>query len=392
MKPAVLFFNTCLLTAISLSTTAFAQDAKVKNKKEDQAVRAEINTLVERIRQLSTQLGPGNKINIQVHQYNHDMSPLAAEGLPAKIQTHRMPVLPSLKAGIGIIMSPNTAANGVLVSAVTPNGPAAKAGIRSGDVLITINTTPINASGAEGLAKARLALGKLVVNQSVPVTYARSGKTGRTTITASTISRAVMFSGNDGSVRPIPGSSQKNIFMHSFSSEDRKALDEVLAFTDCERSGKQICPTPPFFEAMRWQGLNLASIDAELGRYFGTSQGALVINAGPELSVIQSGDVIQKIDDNSTVSPREVMSQLREKKYGDVVKFTLLRNRQLLTLNVKAPQTKPLDFMTPPMPPMPPSPPSPSSAPKPPAPPSHPTPPSAPSPPKAPPATPPTFG
>jgi hypothetical protein len=388
MKPTTMFFNGCLLTALSLSPMAFAEDAKVRTKKEDQAIRTEINTLVDRIRQLSTQLGPDSKINIQVHQYNRNMSPLAVDGLPAKIQVHRMPGLPSNKAGIGIIMSPNSAANGVMVTAVTPNGPAAKAGIRSGDVLIAINNASINASGAEGLAKARLALGKLVANQSVPVTYARGGKTGKTTIKADNISRAVMFSGNDGSMLPIPGSGQKNIFMHSFSSEDREALDKVLAFTNCESSGKEICPTPPFFEAMRWQGLNLASIDAELGRYFGTTQGALVINAGPELSTLQSGDVIQKIGANNTPSPREVMNQLREKKQGDIVKFTVFRDRKLLSLDVKTPKTKLLDFMAPPMPPIPPNPPS---APKPPAPASLPTPPSAPAPPKAPPALPPTF-
>jgi S1-C subfamily serine protease len=377
MKHSTLFFYTCVLIAGWLSQNATAQDTKTSTTKEDQAVRVEINTLVDRIRQLSKQLGPDNKINIQVHQFNDEMPSLAADNFPAKIEVHRMSGPASYKVGIGIIMSPNSAANGVLVRAVTPNGPASKAGIRSGDVLIAINNTPIDASGAQGLAKARLALGKLTANQSVPVTYARSGKTGKATITAENIQRAVMFSGTNGNTQAIPAT-QKNIFMHSFSNDDGKALDEVLAFANCERSGKKGCQAPRFFEAMRWQGLNLASIDEELGRYFGTTQGALVINAGVELSAIHSGDVIQKIDANTTSSPREVMTQLRQKKQGDLITFTVLRNRQLLSLNVKAPQTKLLNFIpSPPAPPVAPTPPKAPSAAAPPAPPVPPAPPSS---------------
>ncbi|MGO4779667.1 hypothetical protein AB4084_29760, partial [Lysobacter sp. 2RAB21] len=48
---------------------------------------------------------------------------------------------------------------------------------------------------------------------------------------------------------------------------------------DC--NGKP-CPMPLISEALRWNGLNLASLDTKLGRYFGTDRGVLVLSAGPE--------------------------------------------------------------------------------------------------------------
>ena len=42
-------------------------------------------------------------------------------------------------------------------------------------------------------------------------------------------------------------------------------------------------------EAFRWNGLNLASVDAKLGRYFGTDRGVLVLSSGPDLAGLQAG-------------------------------------------------------------------------------------------------------
>ena len=79
---------------------------------------------------------------------------------------------------------------------------------------------------------------------------------------------------------------------------------------DCK--GKN-CRVPMLAEAFRWNGLNLASVDAKLGRYFGTDRGVLVLSAGPDLAGLQPGDVIHKIDGSAVDSPREAMEALRAK-------------------------------------------------------------------------------
>jgi PDZ domain-containing secreted protein len=101
--------------------------------------------------------------------------------------------------------------------------------------------------------------------------------------------------------------------------------------------GQKDCDLPAFFQAFRWQGLNLASVDATLGRYFGTDHGVLVLSSGPELKGLQAGDVIQGIAGKPVKSPRDVMSVLREKDAGSQVKLELLRDRKTMAVLVTVP-------------------------------------------------------
>src|SRR3546814_949207 len=40
------------------------------------------------------------------------------------------------------------------------------------------------------------------------------------------------------------------------------------------------CDMPTLMSAFRWNGLNLATVDKQLGRYFGTDHGVLVLSNG----------------------------------------------------------------------------------------------------------------
>lgn len=113
-------------------------------------------------------------------------------------------------------------------------------------------------------------------------------------------------------------------------------------------------------EAFRWNGLNLASVDAQLGRYFGTDTGVLVLSTGPALGQLQAGDVIRRVDGKSVDTPRAVMDALRDKPADSTVAVEYLRDRVAGTIQLKVPKTMPF----PPMPPMPPAPPAPPHPPK----------------------------
>lgn len=118
-------------------------------------------------------------------------------------------------------------------------------------------------------------------------------------------------------------------------------------------------------EAFRWNGLNLASVDKQLGRYFGTDTGVLVLSTGPALGQLQAGDVIQRVGGKQVGSPRAVMDALRDKPEGSNVDVDYLRDRKSNRAQIKVPKAMPF----PPMPPMPPIPPLPPAPPAPPAPP-----------------------
>lgn len=113
-------------------------------------------------------------------------------------------------------------------------------------------------------------------------------------------------------------------------------------------------------EAFRWNGLNLASVDAQLGRYFGTDSGVLVLSTGPALEQLQAGDVIRRVDGKSVDTPRAVMDALRDKPADSTVAVDYLRDRVSASTQLKVP--KAMSFPT--IPPMAPAHPAPPQSPK----------------------------
>lgn len=392
-----------LALVIAAALTVGAAQAKEPAKAptaQQQATRAEIDRLIERIELLSKQLGENADVRVIVHRDGHP-APRAWEGHDSP--GHSGP-------GLGIVMAANPAAGGVRIVAVTPDSPAMKSGIRSGDVLLSVDGKAIAGSGTKAVESARHLLADLKQGQLVKLHYARQGKTRDASVKADAISRAMMLNWDES--EPMANAR----IMRDFSRDQRKHVTMLPPAVEREiqrmgpmhgcAPGKDDCDLPALYQAFRWQGLNLASVDASLGHYFGTDKGVLVLSSGPDIKGLQSGDVIQRVAGSEVDSPRDVMRALRDKSSGSQLKFEVLRDRKAMALNVTVPKSRPLPFMmpppAPPAPPAPPTPPSPhaphAAPPEPPAPPTPlttraphaaPLPPSAPRAPRAAPPPPP---
>jgi membrane-associated protease RseP (regulator of RpoE activity) len=385
---------------------------------QQQAARDEIDRLVKRIEELSKQLGDDGDVRVivkQGHRHPGDRPEAfewderdgegnirkdvrikrlgpgeAPEAMPGgKWRVEGVPPpgdFGMAGPGLGIVMAANAASTGVKIAAVTPDSPAMKAGIRSGDVVLQVNGKAIPGNGNEAVENARKMIGELKKGQVVKLRYARQGKTYDASITADDIQRVMAFR-REGP-RMGPGEHWKHEDIeHLLPPGVDMEIQRIGPRGDCGK-GKKDCGMPMMYEAFRWQGLNLASIDSELGRYFGTSKGVLVLSSGEEMKGLQSGDVIQKVGGAAVESPRDVMRALREKDSGSKVAFEVLRDKRAMAVNVVVPESRPLPFITPPPPP--PAPPAPPAAPPPPgapraAMPAPPAPPAAPTPPPAPP-------
>ncbi len=343
-----------------------------------QATQAEINRLVERIEVLSRQLGEDGDVQVIVRRGQYaamralDHGDMEHRSLIEGHAQGRNGFLPG--PGLGIVLAPNPAAAGVRIVAVTPDSPALAAGLRSADVLLSVDGKSIAGSGSKAVENARSLLGGLKQDQKVLLRYAREGKLHDTSVKADSI-RRVMVLNRDGGKHRRPGLLAPDVAME---------IERIGPIARCAK-GDEDCGMPALFQAFRWQGLNLASIDASLGRYFGTDSGVLVLSSGPDLKGLQSGDVIRKIDGSTVQSPREVMRELREKHSGTRLQVEVLRDRKPMPVTLTVPKSRPLPFMIPP-PPVPPAPPAPPRPPHAapsalPAPPAPPTPPAAPPPP-----------
>ncbi|KFN43528.1 PDZ domain-containing protein [Arenimonas oryziterrae] len=350
---------------------------------QQQAARAEIERLTQRIEELSKQTGDDTRVRVIVRR--SDDAPRAMQGRDGDVQRieqrWRMPPEAMQgRPGLGIVMAPNPAASGVRIAAVTPESPAAKAGLRTGDVLLSVDGKKIAGNGTAAVESARGLLGDLKQDQTVRLSYAREGKTFDASVKADAIRRVMVFN-REGGDMPMRGPGRGGDHMMVLSPQVEMDIERMGGpMRHCE-SGKEDCHLPAMMQAFRWQGLNLASVDASLGRYFGTSKGVLVVSSGPELKGLQSGDVIQRVAGSDVASPRDVMRALRERKEGEQVKVDVLRDHKAAAVTLTVPKARALPFMAPPPPP--PAPPAPPAVPRTPgvAPPPPPAPPAAPAPP-----------
>lgn len=391
---------TAVAFALTLASGAAARIADTDEKALIEA-RAELARAAKRVAELSRKLG------YPAH------APVLAER-----RFERRPVL-------GVVLAADDE-RGVRVAGVTPDSGAAKAGLRGGDRIVSIDGRALKEG--DGLARAdqaRQLLGNLDVKRPVAIEYERDGKRASVEVAPQLGERAVILSdarglrlggpvgvmeGVDGALEMeadsierfagMDGPQARRIIRHEIRGTGAGDIEEIelapapgvaprvhreiirLGPGDC---GGKPCRLPVIAEALRWNGLNLASVDAQLGRYFGTDRGVLVLSIAPEFAGLQAGDVIRSIDGKPVTSPREAMAALRGRDAGSKVDVAYLRDRKPATTQVTVPKAMPLHV--PLAPPAPPAPPAPDAPPAPPAPAPLPTPGALPAPP-APPAAP----
>jgi hypothetical protein len=333
-------FIPLILAAGFISTSAFAQNSTA-NTADQKATRAEIETLTKRIEALAKQLDGDTKVRIMIVEKsesgdgknierriisngpnNQEMEWIEKNGG----QKHKMlKHTGEPRVGLGIVMSPNTEGSGVKIAAVSPKGPAKDAGLQAGDIITSVDGKSLTGKDSVGLQQARNVLKNLKDGQSVKIGYSRAGKNAVSTVKAGKIEREMIVN----------------------------------------REYRRTAPDAPHMAyATRWQGLNMAELNPQLGRYFGTSSGVLVLSPNKGFANLQPGDVITKVDGKTVVNSRDVLKSMRGKKEGEKINLNILRDRKALTISVTAPKPPAMDIPPPPPPPAPQAPPKPPIPPK----------------------------
>ncbi len=235
------------------------------------------------------------------------------------------------RARLGIIMQVEASANdsiGATIVSVTPASPAAKAGLRAGDIVTRFNGQRLvgterdrNAAGNEsypGLRMVELAA-KLEPGDTAALEYRRDKETRTVNVIASN-ERMLTFRSMDGfgnqfPIPDLPGSGQRRVM-----SLDAPDAGNIMF----RRFGG------PFAE------LELAPINPDLGTYFGTSEGVLVIDTPRDNSLgLKGGDVVLSVDGRPARGPSSLLRILQSYERGDVMKLEILRNKSRQTISTK---------------------------------------------------------
>lgn len=225
------------------------------------------------------------------------------------------------KMGITVSIEPEPSDSiGALVDAVTPASPASRAGIRAGDVIVTLNgRSLVNAARETGRPTPGIVLVELAtqlkVGDTARVDYRRGPERRRASMVLE----------------------QMPMFMDEPWNPD---------FQYKMRMGTEIGPDfffdsggPPFLTQNTPGGiiflrtpvadLELAPMNPALGQYFGVAEGVLVINApeGSQLN-LRPGDVVLAVDGRKVLTPNQMFRVLLSYEGGEDLKFDVMRMKR----------------------------------------------------------------
>jgi S1-C subfamily serine protease len=216
----------------------------------------------------------------------------------------------------------NTDSIGAYVDAVTPNGPAANAGIQSGDIITKVDGKSVLAGGRaeagggqESLPGLRLIelAARLEPNDTVPVEF-RRGKERKTVSVVTADEPDIVFSGPGG----------RGFALRTFGPEGPRRIIRDDFEGDLG---------PAFFYAAPLGDLELAPLNPDLGRYFGASEGVLVVSVPKDSRLgLKGGDVVLGVDGRKPASPSHFLRILRSYERGESFKIDVLRNQKRETV------------------------------------------------------------
>jgi S1-C subfamily serine protease len=183
--------------------------------------------------------------------------------------------------------------DGVSIKNIQTEGGAAAAGLQKGDIIMEINGKEVNNSAA--LVKA---LEGKKAGETIDVKYLRNSKKNTATVTLKKSNNIFLFKGEDQEIK-------------------WEGNEEDWSFNWIEDDGNSS------------MGVLLGEVTDEGVVIEGT-----IKNSGAEKAGLESGDIIIKIDGQSVKSVAEIKAILKDKKAGDEVEMTYLRDGELNTANI----------------------------------------------------------
>jgi membrane-associated protease RseP (regulator of RpoE activity) len=227
---------------------------------------------------------------------------------------------------LGVRIGLDSGQGGARVLGVSPGGAAAEAGIKEGDVIVSIAGDDLSKDSRPGEALVEK-MQQLDPNLKVQVGVMRDGKRMTMDVTprpAPRIERRVFRGEPNGGPRweggppmpPLPG----------LRGGDGEVRNFILRRGDGDSS------------ATRFAGLEFATLSERLGSYFGVKSGVLVVRSGVNSPYkLQDGDVILNVGGREVTSAQHAGRILRSYQTGEKIAIRVQRDRKAVTLDVAAP-------------------------------------------------------
>lgn len=273
------------------------------------------------------------------------------------------------RAVIGVVLGKQTD-QGVEIIGVSPDGPAERAGLQPGDVLQSIKGQNV-VNDEEARQTVFHAMRDVGDGEELVVVVNRAGQPLEYTVTAelreprswqSVIRIPEAFETLDGPDSPhvfverieVPEIDEEALAariadlsdrlesrQYRFITEDGENMQEFDFEGLSDFGGHALSEANIWFGLPQAHGLELTSINEDLGRYFKTDRGVLVIKAkdGNAYELL-SGDVILSVGSSEVNSPSDMMRALRDVEPGSEIAIEIKRDRKSRTLKVVVPENR----------------------------------------------------
>lgn len=265
------------------------------------------------------------------------------------------------------------AVEGALVENVDEESPAAKAGIKTGDVI-----TGLDGERVRSVRQLQRLVGDTPEGRTVKVTVMREGKKMDLSVTPEAAEGPQMFGrlgrdfegdirrGVEEGLRALPReftfrSDRPGVYRFERpEGEDQRV--EPLPPAERARPESRVGPMPPPGRArpdfrvepgppLRWffdgtpstgrLGVMIQDLTPQLGDFFGVKDGVLVATVNPDSAGaragLKAGDVITTVDGKAVGNPDELTRAIREPSDGAEISIGIVRDRKAQTLKVKLP-------------------------------------------------------
>jgi serine protease Do len=217
---------------------------------------------------------------------------------------------------------------GAKVNQVSDESPAAKAGLKEGDIITKVNDIKI-----DGPASLYDAIGKSKPEDKVTISYIRNGKTS---------SQVVSLAKNKNTMQFYNFSSPEGQGGPSFDAYPKQYLDPNTRKYQQSPRGFNFIPNFPGMEGMTIPGfenkpkLGISIEDTE------TADGVKITNVSENSPAAKSGllenDIIVQVNDQKIKEVDGLKPIIKDAKEGTSFTFQVKRNKELKTIIVKLPK------------------------------------------------------
>jgi len=332
---------------------------KVRRRELSEKERAEMAAMREELNHAHRQLRETSR---EISRVNRDLARVKMER-----EAPNLAFVSADRPVLGVILGDSNDV-GIEVLGVSPDGPSERAGVKPGDVIVALGGRVLAAVDENGNTRngLNIALKEIKADEPVIISVERGSETVDLTVVPDvreplTWQSVVRFPSAPTAVGDtvmierivVPDidteALSEQIEHMRIEIEERRSLMEsgnAAPVSDTDTSSFEfefhemsemgdfaLHDTNAWFGMPLASGLRLAEIDPELGEYFKTDRGVLVLKAKTDNDLLlKSGDVILSVHGTKVNSPADFMRALRDFKPGDELVIDIKRSRKNKTL------------------------------------------------------------